>query len=156
MKSFLVITFLILFSIFPLVYADTIENPVFSFQKDGVFDEESATEWAKLNNEIPEMDKATVCTWFKVYFHRYENTVWTYCIEKDSNLICNGLGNFEDKYFFFQFFSISLFFSFVRIENCTNCIWTGDSTKCIGYIQNTPMEFTMFYSTKIRFVSQKH
>ena len=109
MKSFLVITFLILFSIFPLVYADTIENPVFSFQKDGVFDEESATEWAKLNSEIPEMNKATVCTWFKVYFHRYENTVWTYCIEKDSNLICNGLGNFEDKYFFFQFFSISYF-----------------------------------------------
>ena len=90
---------LLLFCIIPAGVFSSVENPVFSFQKDGIFDNESTQEWAKLNNEMPELAKATICTWLKIHFHRYENTVWTYCIEdEDSNLICSGLGNSFRQY----------------------------------------------------------
>ena len=90
---------LLLFCIIPAGVFSSVENPVFSFQKDGIFDNDSTQEWAKLNKEMPELAKATICTWLKIHFHRYENTVWTYCIEdEDSNLICSGLGNSFRQY----------------------------------------------------------
>ena len=71
-----------------------IEYQVFSFQPDGFYDENSAKDWVRLNTDLglPELPEATICTWFKIHFHRYENTMWSFCIvDQNSNLVCNTL-----------------------------------------------------------------
>ena len=64
----------------------------YTFQEDGFFDENSVKEWVKLDANLPELERLTICTWVKLHFHRLHNTVWSYCALKNSVLVCSSLG----------------------------------------------------------------
>lgn len=64
-----------------------------SFQEDGVFDSQSAKDYARLGFDFPDLDKFTICTWIKLHYHRLHNQLWSYCAKKNAALVCSGLGN---------------------------------------------------------------
>ena len=53
----------------------------FSFQEDGIMDDNSVNVYAKLSVPMPALTRFTVCTWIKFHFERTFMTAWSYCVD---------------------------------------------------------------------------